>query len=117
MLHARQTAPKLVKRPSSTPRPTLAWIGPAPVPPRALSDEVTGFGDSDDFLLSPEAFGFDFYVVQLAQQGVRGVDLIRLIRRRSVAGIVAIGDAAHDEFVQALDCGADMVLPPDPPTD
>lgn len=73
------------------------------------------FQDSDDFLLSANAYDFDFYVVELTQQGVRGIDLVRLIRRRSMAGIVALGD--EEEFVRALEVGADMVLRPEAPTD
>ncbi|MBC7992696.1 MAG: response regulator transcription factor [Rhizobacter sp.] len=82
-----------------------------------MADAVTGFEDSDDFLLAPNAFDFDFYVVHLAQRGVRGIDLIRLIRRRSTAGLLVLGDEAEGEFVLALDSGADMVLRPDAPTD
>lgn len=93
----------------------MAWIGHGRRAPRSLAGRVTGFEDSDDFLLAPDAFDFDVYVVQLVQRGVRGVDLIRLIRRRSAAGIVALGDDAQGEFVPALESGADMVLPPDAP--
>ncbi|WOB09971.1 winged helix-turn-helix domain-containing protein [Piscinibacter gummiphilus] len=75
------------------------------------------FQDSDDFLLSANAYDFDLYVVELAQQGVRGIDLVRLIRRRSVAGIVALGGEEGSEFVQALESGADMVLKADAPAD
>ena len=99
------------------PRSTLAWIGQAAHVPRALADAVTRFEDSDDFLLSPGAYDFDFYVVALAQRGVRGIDLIRLMRRRTAAGIVALADDVRGELVQALDSGADMVLPADAPAD
>ncbi len=91
-------------------RARLAWIGQTLVAPGSLADAVTSFEDSDDFLLTPDAFGFDFYVVDLQQRGVRGTDLMRLIRRRSTAGIVALCNEALDEFVAALDSGADMVL-------
>ncbi len=84
---------------------------PSPLP------NVTQFQDSDDFLLAPNAFDFDFFVVQLAQRGVRGIDLIRLIRRRSTAGILALSHEAHDEFVAALDSGADMVIARDAPAE
>jgi DNA-binding response OmpR family regulator len=80
---------------------------------RALSETVAAFEDSDDFLLAANAFDFDFFVVRLTQRGVRGIDLIRLIRRRSAAGIVALSDGVNDEFVAALDSGADMVLSAD----
>lgn len=87
------------------------------ITPPSLRQNVTQFEDSDDFLLAPNAFDFDFFVVQLAQRGVRGIDLIRLIRRRSTAGILALSHEAHDEFVPALDSGADMVVRRDAPTD
>src|ERR1700760_2134392 len=43
---------------------------------------VTVFNDSDEFLTSPGAFEFDFYVIDLMLPGVDGVDLVRLIRRK-----------------------------------
>lgn len=89
----------------------LAWVGDLRAPPAGLADVVTTFTDSDDFLLAPDAFGFDFYVVLLAQRGVRGVDLVRLIRRRSTAGVLVLEEARTGEFALALDSGADMVLP------
>jgi len=51
---------------------------------------VTTFLDSDDFLTSDGAFGFDFYLVDLMLPGVDGLDLIRLLRRRSEAGVVVV---------------------------
>lgn len=95
---------------TSTRHGGLAWIGHASAPARSLAEAVTVFEDSDDFLLAPNAFDFDFYVIQLSQRGVRGIDLIRLIRRRSAAGIVALWDKDQEEFTLALDSGADMVL-------
>lgn len=88
----------------------VGWIGPMPALPASWSRSLVPFEDGDDFLLSPQAFDFDFYVVHLAQRGVRGVDLIRLVRRRSAAGIVALEHEGRDEFVAALEAGADMVL-------
>ena len=78
---------------------------------------MTRFDDSDDFLLSHRAFDFPFYVVCLAQQGVPGLDLIRLIRRRNNAGILAISNQEGEGFVSALEAGADMVLRRDAPED
>lgn len=96
--------------PIRLPAAPLAWIGDSTAPPRALAATAVRYEDSDDFLLSPQAFEHDFYVVQLVQRGVCGIDLIRLIRRRSTAGIVALCNEAQDDFVEALDAGADMVL-------
>lgn len=106
---------QLLKSPLPPRSPSFAWIGQRRDLPRALAAEVVRFQDSDDFLLSANAYDFDFYVVELTQQGVRGIDLVRLIRRRSMAGIVALGD--EEEFVQALEFGADMVLRADAPAD
>lgn len=95
----------------------FAWVGRAPMRPWPQSTNMTWFEDSDDFLLSPQAFDFPLYVVCLVQQGVSGLDLIRLIRRRSNAGILALNNQAGDGFVAALEAGADMVLPQDAPAD
>jgi len=88
----------------------LAWIGAGALASGLAAAALQSFDDSDDFLLAPEPYGFDFYVVQLAQRGVRGVDLVRLIRRRSAAGIIALSNERQDEFVAACEAGADMVL-------
>lgn len=72
---------------------------------------VSEFHDSDDFLLSPGAFDFEFYVVDLMLPGVDGVDLVRLVRRRGPAGIVVVsGRVAPDVFESVLRAGADMYL-------
>jgi two-component system, OmpR family, response regulator len=72
---------------------------------------VTVFHDSDEFLTSPAAFDFDFYVVDLMLPGVDGVDLIRLIRRRGNAGIVVVsGRMDADVFESVMRTGADMHL-------
>lgn len=72
---------------------------------------VRTFPDSDDFLTSAGAYGFDFYVVDLALPGVDGVDLVRLVRRKSQAGIVVVsGRVGADVFESVLRAGADMYL-------
>ena len=72
---------------------------------------VTVFHDSDEFLTSPVAFDFDFYVIDLMLPGVDGVDLIRLIRRRGNAGIVVVsGRMDADVFESVMRTGADMHL-------
>lgn len=112
--------PALVKSSATSLQPplaSLAWIGGVRAPAPGLAENVMQFEDGDEFLLALDAFDFDFFVVQLAQRGVPGVDLVRLIRRRSGAGIVAIGSGSEDEFVAALNAGADMVLGPDAPAD
>lgn len=112
--------PALVK-PSETsllaPIASLAWIGSLPAPALPLAQNFTLFEDGDEFLLALPAFDFDFFVVQLAQRGVSGVDLVRLIRRSSGAGLVAIDSGSGNGFVAALNAGADMVLGQDAPAD
>ena len=88
-----------------------------PAPALPLAQNVTLFEDGDEFLLALHAFEFDFFVVQLAQRGVSGVDLVRLIRRRSGAGLVAIDSGSAKGFVPALNAGADMVLGEGAPAD
>jgi two-component system OmpR family response regulator len=101
---SRRTQPRLLPH-------ALAWVGANGRPVAGLADVVTRFDDSDDFLLAPTAFEFDFYVVCLAQRGVPGLDLLRLIRKRTAAGVVALGDGPGGSLALALDSGADMVLP------
>jgi two-component system OmpR family response regulator len=72
---------------------------------------VTVFHDSDEFLTSPAAFDFDFYVVDLMLPGIDGIDLIRLVRRRGNAGIVVVsGRMDADVFESVMRTGADMHL-------
>ncbi|NRF67734.1 response regulator transcription factor [Aquincola sp. S2] len=72
---------------------------------------VTVFHDSDEFLTSPAAFEFDFYVIDLMLPGIDGVDLIRLVRRRGNAGIVVVsGRMDADVFESVMRTGADMHL-------
>jgi DNA-binding response OmpR family regulator len=68
------------------------------------------FADSDDFLLSSDAFGFRAYVVESLQRGVPGMDLLRLVRKRSDAPLLLLSDDPDHEFVTGLGHGADMVL-------
>ncbi len=73
--------------------------------------EVTWFPDSDDFLVSEGAYGYDFYLVDLTLPGIDGVDLMRLLRRRTGAGIVAVsGRVGATVFDSVLTAGADMYL-------
>lgn len=72
---------------------------------------VTSFLDSDDFLTSDAAYGFDFYLVDLMLPGVDGLDLIRLLRRRSEVGIVVVSGRLGSEVLDTvLTAGADMYL-------
>lgn len=72
---------------------------------------VRVFPDSDEFITSPGAFEFDFYVIDLMLPGIDGVDLIRLVRRKGPAGIVVVsGRVAPDVFESVLRAGADMYM-------
>ncbi|QHI97223.1 hypothetical protein GT347_04055 [Xylophilus rhododendri] len=87
-----------------------AWIGTPPRSLERLASRGVRFDDSDDFLLSAEPFEHRLYVVDLQQRGVPGADLVRLIRRRSQAGLVALSAAPHAQFVQVLESGADCMV-------
>jgi DNA-binding response OmpR family regulator len=72
---------------------------------------VRWFADSDDLLCSAQPFGFDFYVVDLVLPGIDGLSLVRLLRRRSDAGVLVVsGKLAGDVFDQVMRAGADMHL-------
>jgi len=78
---------------------------------RDLGVQVDVFDDSNELLAHPAAYGYDFYVVDLSLPGVDGVELIKVIRRRSNAGVLVVsGRLAPDVFQQALGAGADMYL-------
>jgi two-component system OmpR family response regulator len=73
--------------------------------------QVDVFGDSNDLLVNDAAYGFDFYVVDLMLPGVDGIDLIKLLRRRTDAGVLVVsGRLAPDAFETAITSGADMYL-------
>lgn len=72
---------------------------------------VRVFGDSSDLLADHDAFGFDFYVLDLTLPGVDGLELLRILRRRTHAGILVVsGRLAPDVFELAITAGADMYL-------
>ena len=73
--------------------------------------EVVAFEDSNDLLASQDPYSFDFYVIDLMLPGIDGVALIKLLRRRSQAGVLVIsGRVAPDVFKQIVVAGADMYL-------
>jgi two-component system, OmpR family, response regulator len=73
--------------------------------------DVTVFGDSDDFLVSPRAYDFGFYLLDLMLPGVDGLDMIRLLRKRVQTGIVVVsGRLGAEVFDTVLSAGADMYL-------
>lgn len=73
--------------------------------------QVDVYADSNDLLGRPDPYGYGFYVVDLLLPGVDGVNLIKLLRRRSRAGILVVsGRSAATVFKQIVDAGADMHL-------
>jgi DNA-binding response OmpR family regulator len=77
----------------------------------SLGVVVQRFADSNDLLTSTTPFDFDFYIVDLMLPGVGGVELIRLLRRRTQAGIVVVsGRVTPDVFAEVIDVGADMYI-------
>ena len=72
---------------------------------------VDVFGDSNRLLADPDAYGYEFYVVDLMLPGIDGVDLIKVLRLRTEAGVLVIsGRLSPDVFEQVVDAGADMYL-------
>lgn len=73
--------------------------------------EVRAFPDSSDLITSAAAFDFDFYVVDLMLPSVDGVELIKLLRRRTDAGVLVVsGRLGTDVFRDVMQAGADMFL-------
>lgn len=97
------------------PESALAWIGLHGTAARVDEWPVRRFEDSDDFLLSGLAHRFGAYVVESRQRGVSGLDLLRLVRRRSDAAVLLLSAEPLQDFVPGLQSGADMVLGLDAP--
>lgn len=73
--------------------------------------EVAGFPDSASLLTHPRAFDFGFYVVDLMLPGIDGLELIKVLRRRSEAGLLVVsGRLAASVFDEVISSGADMYL-------
>lgn len=78
---------------------------------RETGMHVDVFDDSNDLVTDPAAFGYDFYVVDLMLPGVDGLTLIKLLRRRTSAGVLVVsGQLAPGDFKQVINAGADMYL-------
>lgn len=73
---------------------------------------VTVFDDSDALLTDARSYDFGFYVLDLVLPGIDGIDLIRLLRRRTTAGVLVLSSRADPRAYElALETGADMYLP------
>lgn len=76
-----------------------------------LGVKVEAFADSIELLAHPGAFDFGFYVTDLMLPGVQGLDLIKVLRRRTDAGVVVVsGRLSPDTFKDTITAGADMYL-------
>jgi two-component system, OmpR family, response regulator len=73
--------------------------------------EVTVFGDSNDLLADPHAYGYGFYLLDLMLPGVDGQELLKILRRRSNAGVLVVsGRLGPEVFRSVVTAGADMYL-------
>ena len=78
---------------------------------RELGIAVEAFADSNDLLAHEHIFDFEFFVTDLMLPGVDGTELIKVLRRRTQAGVLAVsGRLAADTFKQVITAGADMYL-------
>ena len=78
---------------------------------RELGTEVSVYKDSNDLLADTEAFDHDFYLIDLMLPGVDGVELIKILRRRTDAGVLVVsGRLGPDTFKEVITAGADMYL-------
>ena len=78
---------------------------------RARGMDVDVFADSHDLMALDDPYGYDFYVVDLMLPGIDGVNLIKLLRRRSNAGVLVVsGRLAAEVFREVLTAGADMYM-------
>jgi len=78
---------------------------------RGLGIAVECFEDSTDLLSHENPYDYDFYVVDLMLPGIDGIDLIKVLRRRSDSGLLVVsGRLAPDVFNQVIEAGADMYL-------
>lgn len=73
--------------------------------------QVRVFADSNDLLGVSHPQDYEFYVVDLMLPGVGGVDLIKILRKRSRAGLLVVsGRLGAEVFMSVISVGADMYL-------
>jgi len=73
--------------------------------------EVHRYGDSNDLLADRSPYDYGFYLLDLTLPGVDGVELIRILRKRTTAGIIVVtGRRDTDVFERVMEAGADMHL-------
>ena len=73
--------------------------------------QVDVFADSASLLTSPGVFDFEFYVLDIGLPGIDGIELLKVLRRRTDAGVLVVsGRMAPDAFELSISAGADMYL-------
>lgn len=78
---------------------------------RARGVGVQVFADSNDLLADPQAYEYEFYVLDLMLPGVDGQELLKILRRRSNAGVLVVsGRLGPEVFRNVVSAGADMYL-------
>lgn len=78
---------------------------------RGRGVEVTVYPDSNDLLADPDGYAHEFYVVDLMLPGIDGTDMIKVLRRRTDAGLLVVsGRLAPEVFKEVINAGADMYL-------
>jgi two-component system, OmpR family, response regulator len=78
---------------------------------RGKGIDVSVYDDSNTLLADSGSHRYDFYLVDLMLPGVDGVELIKVIRRRSDAGLLVVsGRLGPEVFASVMTAGADMYL-------
>jgi len=78
---------------------------------REQNVRVRMYTDSNDLLADPEGHRYEFYVVDLMLPGVTGIELIKILRRRTNAGMLVVsGRTSTEVFKEVIAAGADMYL-------
>ena len=73
--------------------------------------QVKVYSDSLQLLRDDLAFSYDFYVIDLTLPGIDGVQLIKVLRQRTDAGVLVIsGRPGSQVFADVMTAGADMQL-------
>ena len=72
---------------------------------------VHRYADSAELLADHEPFRHGFYLVDLMLPGIDGLELIRVLRKRTQAGVLVVsGRVSPDVFASVVEAGADMYL-------
>jgi DNA-binding response OmpR family regulator len=78
---------------------------------RDMGIAVDAFSDSNEFLAHTAPYSYEFYVTDLMLPGIDGVEMIKVLRRRTQAGVLVVSARlAADTFKQVIMAGADMYL-------